>query len=132
MMAYREHYGVDRLRQVRATHGVGRPAGIEAWRQWMRGDKRFVDTIAGFVKEVPGKLGQFLGMTWHGDGPPENLACGRPPMSVYEAAVSLHGSQRKAAAALGISLGKLQRTLRKELDTAQTIVSSPSLVHDLS
>lgn len=36
-----------------------------------------------------------------------------PPPLQYLAAVTEHGSQRKAAAALGISLGKLQRELKK-------------------
>lgn len=36
-----------------------------------------------------------------------------PQSVVYASAVTQHGSQRKAATALGISLGKLQRELRK-------------------
>ena len=43
----------------------------------------------------------------------EDVAAPVPVSLLYATAVTTHGSQRKAAEALGISLGKLQRELRK-------------------
>lgn len=107
---------------VTARHGVGRPPGtaVKACRQFEP-----VPTLAErqkfpppMVVRGPGGLTlakmraaweMFKRASEEDDGPTPTMV----EWQRYAGAVTRFGSQRKAAAALGISLGKLQRELRK-------------------
>lgn len=82
-------YDGEGLRRARAYHGVGRPPS----------EDQYVVTSPSFATALKDAM-------FH---PDEEY----PDAHYYADMVEEHGSQRKAAAALGISLGKLQRGLRK-------------------
>lgn len=100
------------LRMIRAAHGVGRPPNP------FYIDTKGVEPLLAITEPN----GELLGFTFYSDQPitpPEaQFAIATPERC--QAAVVKFGSQRKAAAALGISLGKLQRELRK---------AQPALAH---
>jgi hypothetical protein len=95
------------LRAIRALHGVGRPvvAAVRSWWKpswWTEPAPRVTPRVERpTLVEIVGAVG------------PKPLIVVAPDLGkTITAALTKYGSQRKAAAALGISLGMLQRRLK--------------------
>lgn len=103
--------------EITAAKGVGRPPGtpLKPCRAFNRvPSKAEVRTLEQqFAEHVSGQLAEPTAEEFTRAFYTDALAAGITPSIVYSQAVEKYGSQRKAAAALGISLGKLQRELRK-------------------
>lgn len=93
----REVYSGAALRLIRAQRGVGRPLPPPSISD---------DILSAMYSEG-------VSLRWKDGKLIDPLADARFIANWYADEVEVHGSQRKAAAALGISLGKLQRALRK-------------------
>jgi hypothetical protein len=104
-------YTGEQLRNIRAKVGVGRPP-----RQML--------SEATWTPSTPFKTGDLVKML---DGSVREVAgsctVSRPPLVDYThtAALEAHGSQRKAAAALGMNLSTFQRALKKEQADAEAL-----------
>lgn len=91
-------YTGEKLREIRATHGVGRPIPVKR----ITGDDDYAEVVP--AERTIAKIA-----AWQ----PVNEPVGTVA-NVCAAAVALHGSQRKAAAALSMNLSTFQRALKKE------------------
>ncbi len=115
----------EQLRMIRATHGVGRPqwmwksAAGRSFEAYGRGPAMDALPLVRAYNALPPEERAYASarLVEERDKAIDNAfltAAGEIDLrATFAQAVSQYGSQRKAAAALGISLGKLQRELRK-------------------